>query len=184
MSGRGLGFFGGTIDKLESIPSFSTSLSKADLKKQIEDIGFVIIGQSEEIALADKKIYSIRDVTGTVESIFLIASSIVSKKIASGNRNIVFDVKVGSGVFMKTIEEGRLLGKTLVELTKKFKDKAVAVITDMNSPLGHYIGNSLEIIKVIETLKGKGAADLIEISKVIGGNLLHIGNMAGNQEKR
>lgn len=175
MSGRGLGYSGGTIDKLESIPGFRTNISKEALKKQLDDVGIAIVGQNEEVALADKKIYAIRDVTGTVESIPLIASSIVSKKIATGNRNIVFDVKVGSGAFMKDINSGITLAETLVDLVSKFGGKSIGVLTNMNSPLGYYVGNSLEIIEVIETLKGNGPSDLVEISKVIAGNLLYIG---------
>lgn len=182
MSGRGLGYSGGTIDKLESIPGFRTNISKEALKKQLDDVGIAIVGQNEEVALADKKIYAIRDVTGTVESIPLIASSIVSKKIATGNRNIVFDVKVGNGAFMKDISSGITLAETLVDLVNKFGGKSVGVLTNMNSPLGYYVGNSLEIIEVIETLKGNGPRDLVEISKAIGGNLLYIGGKVDSSE--
>ena len=183
MSGRGLGFSGGTIDKLESIPGFRVSLAPEEFRKQIEEIGLGLIGQSEGVAGADKKLYAIRDVTATVESIPLIASSIVSKKIASGSRNIVFDVKVGKGAFMKDLARGEALGRTMVDLVRDFGGRSIAVITNMDTPLGHYVGNSLEIIEVAETLKGRGPADILELVEVLGAKLLEIGGVAAGEEQ-
>lgn len=180
MSGRGLGFSGGTVDKLESIPGFRTALSRDDLLRQTEAIGLGLIGQSEGMAGADKKLYAIRDVTATVESIPLIASSIVSKKIASGARNIVFDVKVGRGAFMKDVERAEELGRTLVRLVKAFGGRSVAVVTDMDAPLGHYVGNALEIREVAETLKGRGPDDIVELVEELGSRLLMIGGIAAD----
>ena len=175
MSGRGLGFSGGTIDKLESIPGFQVSLDPQRFHQQIQELGFSIIGQTGDLAAADKRLYAIRDVTATVESIPLIASSIVSKKIASGNRNILFDVKVGRGAFMKDIEEGRALGRTLVSLVEGLGGKAMAVLTSMDTPLGHFVGNSLEVMEASETLQGRGPEDLKELSLTLAGGLLFIG---------
>lgn len=172
MSGRGLGFSGGTIDKLESIPGFRTDLGKEEFDQEIEAIGCGIIGQQTGIGGVDKKIYAIRDVTATVESIPLIASSIVSKKIASGNRRILFDVKVGRGAFMKTVESGVLLAETMVRLVRRFGGDSTAVVTNMNSPLGHAVGNALEIKEVVECLKGEGPEDLMELSLVLSKELL------------
>lgn len=183
MSGRGLGFSGGTIDKLESIPGFRVSLSAEEFSRQIREIGLGLIGQSEGIAGADKKLYAIRDVTATVESIPLIASSIVSKKIASGSRNIVFDVKVGNGAFMKDLESGEALGRTMVDLVRNFGGRSIAVITNMDCPLGRYVGNSLEIIEVAETLKGRGPSDILELVEVLGAKLLEIGGVTDSEEQ-
>ncbi len=180
MSGRGLSFSGGTIDKLESIKGFRVDISKADFHKQIDEIGLGIIGQSDNIAKSDKLLYAIRDVTATVESIPLIASSIVSKKIASGSKNIVFDVKVGIGAFMKDIKNGIKLANTLVDLVKDFGGKSVAVVTNMNYPLGHYVGNSLEILEVVECLKGKLPKDIEELVYELSGQLLLIGDKANS----
>ncbi len=164
MSGKGLGFTGGTIDKLKSIPGFNTEL---DLKKfidQIKDINVSLISQTKNIAIADKKIYALRDVTATVDSIPLIASSIMSKKIASGASNLVLDIKVGSGAFMKDIVSATELGQTMVNIGKNASINTVAVLTDMSQPLGNNIGNALEVIEAIDVLNGKGPADLREIS--------------------
>lgn len=180
MSGRGLSFSGGTIDKLESIKGFKVDINGAEFLKQIDDIGLGIIGQSENIAKSDKKLYAIRDVTATVESIPLIASSIVSKKIASGSKNIVFDVKVGTGAFMKDIKSGMELARTLVDLVRDFGGKSVAVVTNMNNPIGHYVGNSLEIIEVVECLKGNLPKDIEELVLELSGQLLIIGGKANN----
>ncbi len=180
MSGRGLSFSGGTIDKLESIDGFKVDISSADFLKQIDEIGLGIIGQSDNIAKSDKQLYAIRDVTATVESIPLIASSIVSKKIASGSKNIVFDVKVGIGAFMKDIKSGINLARTLVDLVKDFGGKSVAVVTNMNNPLGHYVGNSLEIVEVVDCLKGKLPKDIEELVFELSGQLLIIGGKANN----
>lgn len=183
MSGRGLGFSGGTIDKLESIPGFNTAIDSLSFQKQVNEIGLGIIGQSKDLAGADKKLYGLRDVTATVESIPLIASSIVSKKIASGNKNILFDVKVGQGAFMKTLEEGIKLGETLVELVKGFGGRSLAVISNMNAPLGHYVGNSLEVIEALEVLKGRGSGDLLQLSLELSGLMLTLGYPELSQEE-
>ena len=163
MSGRALGFTGGTIDKLESIKGYKTNLSKKQFIKQVSDINVSIISQTEDIALADKKIYALRDVTATVDNIPLIASSIMSKKIASGAKNLVIDVKVGSGAFMKDLGSAYELANKIVNIGEKADIKTVAVITNMDQPLGNNIGNSLEIEEVIKTLNNEGPNDLKEI---------------------
>ena len=163
MSGRGLGFTGGTIDKLESIPGFNTSIDINKFKEQVKKIQVAIVGQMGNLVPADKKIYALRDVTGTVESIPLIASSIMSKKLASGASCIVIDVKVGNGALMKTLEEAKKLANLLVEIGKQHNKKVVCFITDMDEPLGHAIGNSLEVIESINTLKGNGPKDLTNL---------------------
>ena len=163
MSGRGLGFTGGTIDKLESIPGFNTSIDINKFKDQVKKIKIAIVGQMGNLVPADKKIYALRDVTGTVESIPLIASSIMSKKLASGASCIVIDVKVGNGALMKTIENAKKLANLLVEIGKQHNKKVVCFITDMDEPLGYAIGNSLEVIESINTLKGNGPKDLTNL---------------------
>ena len=163
MSGRGLGFTGGTIDKLESIPGFNTSIDINKFKDQVKKIKVAIVGQMGNLVPADKKIYALRDVTGTVESIPLIASSIMSKKLASGASCIVIDVKVGNGALMKTIEDAKKLANLLVEIGKQHNKKVVCFITDMDEPLGYAIGNSLEVIESINTLKGNGPKDLTNL---------------------
>ena len=160
MSGRGLGFTGGTIDKLESIPGFNTSIDINIFKEQVKKINVAIVGQMGNLVPADKKIYALRDVTGTVESIPLIASSIMSKKLASGAATIVIDVKVGNGALMKTEKEAKKLASLLVEIGKQHNKKVVCFITDMDEPLGYAIGNSLEVLESINTLIGKGPKDL------------------------
>ena len=164
LSGRALGITGGTIDKLESITGFRTSLSINEMKEQVKKFGLAVCSASTDLAPADKKLYAIRDVTDTVDSIPLIASSIMSKKIATGAKNIILDVKAGSGAFMKTIEDAKLLANKMVNIGKKLNKNIKAVITEMNEPLGYTIGNSLEIKEVLEVLSGKDIPDLVEIT--------------------
>lgn len=172
MSGRGLGHTGGTIDKMESIPGLRTELSEEEFRNQVNNIGVAVIGQSSNIAPADKKIYALRDVTATVDSIPLIASSIMSKKLASGADAILLDVKVGSGAFMKTINDARLLAQAMVDIGNANGRLVKAVITDMDRPLGQAIGNALEIVEVIQTLKGRGPQDLTHECLVMATHLL------------
>lgn len=178
MSGRGLGHTGGTIDKLESIPHMRTSLTHEEFLNTVKKVGFSIIGQSGNIVPADKKLYALRDVTGTVDSMQLIAASVMSKKIAAGADCILLDVKTGSGAFMKTLDDSVKLAKTMVSIAKSVGKKAVALITNMDRPLGKAIGNSLEIIEACDTLKGKGPRDLTEISIELAANML---NLAGKE---
>ncbi len=182
MSGRGLGHTGGTLDKMESIPGMKINLTKEEFKKQVQEIGVCIIGQSEEIDPADKKLYSLRDVTGTVQSIPLIASSIMSKKLASGADCILLDVKCGKGAFMKTYEDAKILATEMVNIGKELKKNVKAEITDMNQPLGKAVGNNLEIKEVIETLKGNGPKDLEEICLSSGAILLTQAELFKNTE--
>ncbi|MFR4947468.1 pyrimidine-nucleoside phosphorylase [Thomasclavelia spiroformis] len=163
MSGRGLGHTGGTLDKLEAIPGFDIHLDESNFIKQVNEIQLAIIGQSKELALADQKIYALRDVTATVDCMPLIASSIMSKKIASGSDAILLDVKYGNGAFMKSIDEAEKLAQTMIEIGKYFNKDTRAIISNMDQPLGNTIGNSLEVIEAINTLKGKGPKDLLEL---------------------
>jgi pyrimidine-nucleoside phosphorylase len=172
MSGRGLGHTGGTIDKLEAIPGFKVVLPLDQFREQVNRIGVAVVGQSGSIAPADKKIYALRDVTGTVDSMPLIASSIMSKKLASGADAIVLDVKVGSGAFMKSKSDAFALSKLMVEIGRKAGKKVTAILTNMDEPLGHKIGNALEVYEAIETLEGHGPNDLVEVVSVITGLLL------------
>ena len=172
MSGRGLGHTGGTIDKMESIPGLRTELSEREFRNQVNNIGVAVIGQSSNIAPADKKIYALRDVTATVDSIPLIASSIMSKKLASGADAILLDVKVGSGAFMKSLDEAHTLAQTMVDIGRENNRIVKAVITDMDRPLGHAIGNALEIAEVIQTLRGHGPRDLTDECLVMAAHLL------------
>ena len=160
MSGRGLGHTGGTIDKLESIKGFQIERSQDEFIKQVQDIGVSVIGQSDQLVKADKLLYALRDVTATVDTIPLIASSVMSKKIAAGADAILLDVTVGEGAFMKTVDEARQLAQTMVNLGKAVGRKTVAVITDMSQPLGRAIGNRLEILEALEILQGKGRQDI------------------------
>ncbi len=172
MSGRGLGHTGGTIDKLESIPGYQVEIKVEDFIKQVQHIGIAIVGQSGDVAPADKKLYALRDVTATVDVIPLIASSIMSKKLASGADAIVLDVKVGHGAFMKTEEEAVKLATLMVEIGRLAGKKMTAILTGMDEPLGHKIGNGLEVYEAIETLHGKGPKDLVEVTVEIGAHLL------------
>lgn len=172
MSGRGLGHTGGTIDKMESIPNLKVSLEQDAFINQVNKIGLAVIGQSEGLAPADKKLYALRDVTGTVDSIPLIASSVMSKKLASGAQAILLDVKVGSGAFMKSIEDARELAKAMVDIGKENGRSVKAILTDMDRPLGHAIGNALEIREVIDTLKGHGPEDLTHECIIMAAHML------------
>ena len=172
MSGRGLGHTGGTIDKMESIPNLKVSLEQDAFIDQVNKIGLAVIGQSEGLAPADKKLYALRDVTGTVDSIPLIASSVMSKKLASGAQAILLDVKVGSGAFMKNIEDARELAKAMVDIGKENGRSVKAILTDMDRPLGHAIGNALEIREVIDTLKGNGPEDLTHECIIMAAHML------------
>ena len=182
MSGRGLGHTGGTLDKMESIPGMNIYEDETQFKRQINEIGMAIIGQNEHLDPADKKLYALRDVTGTVGSIPLIASSIMSKKLASGADCILLDVKYGSGAFMKTIDDAKLLAQTMVDIGKSLKKDVRAEVTDMDQPLGCAVGNNLEIKEVIQTLHGNGPKDLNEICLSSGALLLQMAKIYPNLE--
>lgn len=174
MSGRGLGHTGGTVDKMESIPGLRTTLSREEFFNVVNTAGLSVIGQSGNLAPADKKLYALRDVTATVDSIPLIAVSIMSKKLAAGNDCILLDVKTGSGAFMKTVEDSIALAKEMVAIGENAGRKTVALITDMDIPLGHNIGNSLEVIEAAETLKGHGPSDLTMVCRNLAANMLFL----------
>lgn len=183
MSGRGLGHTGGTLDKLESIPGYDITMSDEDFIKQVNDIGVALIGQTADLAPADKKLYALRDVTATVESIPLIASSIMSKKLAAGSDVICLDVKVGSGAFMKNVEQATKLAKLMVEIGKKCGKDMTAVLTNMDEPLGYAVGNSLEVIEAINTLNGNGPLDFTELCLVIASHIILGAKHASNLEE-
>ncbi len=175
MSGRGLGFSGGTLDKLESIPGYRVNLTTDEFKKQLKEIGIVLTGQSLDLAPADGKMYALRDVTGTVPSMPLIASSIMCKKIAGGAQAIVLDVKVGLGAFMETLEQGRELAELMVDIGRLAGRKTVALLSDMNQPLGSAVGNTLEMIEAIELLRGRAPKDYYEHCLHVAAHVLLIG---------
>jgi pyrimidine-nucleoside phosphorylase len=177
MSGRGLGHTGGTLDKLEAIPGFRVDLSVPELRRQLKRIGCALIGQTGELAPADKRLYALRDVTGTVESIPLITSSILSKKLAEGIDALVLDVKVGRGAFMKSESEARDLARSLVRVGTLAGKKVIALLTDMNAPLGRAIGNGLETVEAIEVLHGRGPDDLCEVTWALGAEMLLAGGL-------
>jgi pyrimidine-nucleoside phosphorylase len=178
ISGRGLGHTGGTLDKLESIPGFNTRLTVAQFRRVLGQCGAALIGQTEELAPADRKLYALRDVTATVESIPLIAASIMSKKLAAGVDGLVLDVKTGSGAFMKSVEEARALATRMVEIGTAFGKRAQALLTDMSQPLGNAVGNALEVIEALETLKGHGPGDLIEICRELTAHMFLLGGVS------
>lgn len=182
ISGRGLGHTGGTLDKLESIPGFSTRLSLAEFRRLLRVSGVAMIGQTEELAPADRQLYALRDVTGTVESIPLIVASIMSKKLAEGIDGLVLDVKTGSGAFMKTIERSRQLATRMVEIGRACGKRVEALITDMSQPLGGAVGNALEVIEAIETLKGRGPRDLVEVSRQLTARMFVLGGLDASFE--
>ncbi len=183
MSGRGLGHTGGTLDKLESIDGFEIEIDEEKFLEIVDEVGMSIIGQTKELVPADKRLYGLRDVTGTVNSIPLIASSIMSKKIASGAQTIILDVKYGEGAFMKTAEDAERLGKELVMIGNGVGRKTIAIVTNMTQPLGHMVGNSLEVLEAIDTLKGHGPEDITKLCKLIACEFLLATEKASNQQQ-
>ena len=173
-SGRGLGHTGGTVDKLESIPGFRTTLDREAFLAAVRDVGCAFVGQTADIAPADKKLYALRDVTGTIESVPLIASSIMSKKIGEGTDALVLDVKVGRGAFMKTEEDARALASAMVSIGERVGLRTEAALTSMDAPLGRAVGNALEIVECFETLKGHGPADIEQLSVTIASHMVHV----------
>ena len=183
MSGRGLGFTGGTVDKMESIPGFRTTLEPEEFINQVNEIGLAIIGQSGHITPADKKLYALRDVTATVDNFGLIASSVMSKKLAAGSDAIVLDVKCGEGAFMENIDDAVTLADLMVDIGYDAGRRTVACITDMSQPLGKAVGNSLEVIEAIETLKGRGPSDITELSVKLAGIMIYLGGKSSTAEE-
>ncbi len=183
MSGRGLGFTGGTVDKMESIPGFRTSLEPEAFLAQVRKIGMAVIGQTAHITPADKKLYALRDVTATVDNFGLIASSIMSKKLAAGSDAIVLDVKVGDGAFMENEQDAETLANLMVDIGDDAGRRTVAAITEMGQPLGCAVGNSLEVIEAIETLKGKGPGDITELAERLAGIMVYLGGKAQTPEE-
>ena len=184
MSGRGLGHTGGTVDKLEAIPGFCTDLAVSEFERIVNETGIAIVGQSATLAPADKKLYALRDVTATVDSMPLIASSIMGKKLAADDDCIVLDVKTGSGSFMKSVEDSRTLAKLMVAIGKRAGKRISALITDMDRPLGYAVGNSLEVVEAIETLQGKGPEDLLELSLALAVQILFLADKGTLEECR
>jgi len=180
ISGRGLGHTGGTLDKLESIPGFKTSLSLSRYKSVLKKCGAVLIGQTKDIAPADKLIYALRDVTATIESIPLITGSIMSKKLAEGIDGLVLDVKTGSGAFMKEQKDALALAESLIDTAKAFNKKVIAFITDMNQPLGNYIGNWLEVYETVKVLRGEKEGDVLDLSLELAGAMIYLGKKASS----
>jgi len=183
MSGRGLGFSGGTLDKMESIPGYRTDLNTREFLKQLKEIGLVLTGQSGDLAPADGKFYALRDVTGTVQSIPLIASSVMSKKIATGARALILDVKVGLGAFIPTLDQARQLAELMVSIARLAGRKAVALLSDMNQPLGYAVGNALELREAIDTLQGGGPQDFRQHCLEVAGHMLALGGLAQNEHE-
>ena len=184
MSGRGLGHTGGTVDKLEAIPGFCTDLAVSEFERIVNETGIAIVGQSATLAPADKKLYALRDVTATVDSMPLIASSIMGKKLAADDDCIVLDVKTGSGSFMKSVEDSRTLAKLMVAIGKRAGKRISALITDMDRPLGYAVGNSLEVVEAIETSQGKGPEDLLELSLALAAQILFLADKGTLEECR
>jgi len=178
MSGRGLGFTGGTVDKMESIPGMKTAMESDEFIKQVNEIGLAVIGQTGHIAPADKKLYALRDVTATIDNLSLISASIMSKKLAAGADAILLDVKCGSGAFMKTKEEAVALAKMMVLIGNGSGKRTVAAVTDMSQPLGNAVGNALEVIEAIQTLQGEGPADITNLSLELAGIMIYLGGKA------
>ncbi len=183
ISGRGLGHSGGTLDKLETIPGFRTDLNLTQYKSVIKKAGAVLIGQTKSIAPADKLIYALRDVTATVESIPLITGSIMSKKLAEGIDGLVLDIKTGSGAFMKEMKDAISLANSLISTAKRFNKNVIGIITDMNQPLGHYIGNWLEIVESVKALEGEEIVDLMKVTHTLSGAMIYLGKKAGSIEE-
>jgi pyrimidine-nucleoside phosphorylase len=183
ISGRGLGHTGGTLDKLESIPGFRTDYNYSEFKKMVDEVGFCIISQSKELVPADKRIYALRDVTGTVESLPLITASIMSKKIAEGAKNLVIDLKVGSGAFIKKMAQAEKLAELLMQTGENLGQKVSVVYSNMNSPLGEYAGNALEIKECIEFLKGKEIPDIYKITKILAEEMMILTEIAKDRDE-
>ncbi len=183
IAGRGLGFTGGTIDKIEAVSGFNTALNLKVFQEKLNSLGLVLIGQTPEIAPADRLIYALRDVTATIDSIPLITASIMSKKLAEGANGMVFDIKTGTGAFMRQTKDAKALAKSLIQTAKRFKKKSVALITDMNQPLGKAVGHSNEIIESIETLKGRGPKDLTDLSLTLAAHMIHLAGIEKTFER-
>jgi pyrimidine-nucleoside phosphorylase len=183
IAGRGLGFTGGTVDKVEAIPGFNTDLGLEEFERRINEKGIVLIGQTGEIAPADKNIYALRDVTATIDSIPLITASIMSKKLAEGANGIVMDIKVGSGAFMRNKTQAKKLAKSILDTATRFDKKAVAMLTNMSQPLGQTVGHTLELIECFDVLKGKGPKDLVDVSLSLAAHMIHIAGVEKTYSK-